>query len=74
MTSGQDLNTDALVTAARDISKHIAGLADELLHLRHPVGDVSATIVHAQINKLKDQAALLTAVINDIAKSESVGV
>ncbi len=72
--TGPDLNTDALVSAARDISKHIAGLADELQHLRHPVGEVSHTGVHAQINKLKDQAALLTAVINDIAKSESVGV
>jgi hypothetical protein len=70
MSSAQDLNTDALATAARDISRHIAGLADELLHLRHPVGDVSATLVHAQINKLRDQAALLTAVVADIAKSE----
>jgi hypothetical protein len=73
MSSGHDVNTDALVTAARDISRHIAGLADELLHLRHPVGEVNPQLVHAQINKLRDQSALLTAVIGDIAKSESVG-
>ena len=74
MTSGQDINTDALITAARDISRHIAGLADELLHLRHPASTPpSAAVLHAQINKLKDQAALLTAVVGDIARSESVG-
>ena len=73
MTSGQDMNTDALAHAVRDIGRHIAGLADELQHLRHPVGDVNPGLVHAQINKLKDQAALLNAVVADLARAESVG-
>jgi cell division protein FtsB len=73
MTAGQDMNSDALANAVLDIGRHIAGLADELQHLRHPVGSVNQALVHAQINKLKDQAALLTAVIADLARAASEG-
>jgi hypothetical protein len=61
---------DALAAATRDISRHIAGLADELLHLHHNrVGDTS-TMIARQLDKIRDQIALLSAVVNDLAAAE----
>ena len=61
---------DALAAAARDISRHIAGLADELLHMHHnPAGPTPGTVDHV-LHKIKDQIALLSAVVDDLAKAE----
>ncbi|HTZ71453.1 MAG TPA: hypothetical protein VMB71_12435 [Acetobacteraceae bacterium] len=67
----RDLKTpDALAAAARDISRHIAGLADELLHLHHNRAGDTEGLVDRQLDKLRDQIALLTAVVNDLARAE----
>jgi uncharacterized protein YigA (DUF484 family) len=70
MPTRQYETPDALAAATRDISRHIAGLADELLHLHHNrVGDTAA-LVDRQLDKIRDQIALLSAVVNDLAKVE----
>ncbi len=61
---------DSLATAARDISRHIAGLADELLHMHHANGGTRESAIDHQLDKLRDQIALLTAVVNDLARAE----
>jgi hypothetical protein len=65
-----DKSPDALAAAVRDISRHIAGLADELLHLHHSRTSSTEKLVDQQLNKMKDQIALLSAVVNDLAKAE----
>jgi hypothetical protein len=73
MVEAHDTNIDALCKAAADIGRHIAGLADELTALRHPHAPTppSPELVGRQINKLRDQVALLGAVVEDIAKQET---
>jgi hypothetical protein len=61
---------DALAAATRDISRHIAGLADELLHMHHSRVDGTDSLIDQQLNKIRDQIALLTAVVNDLARVE----
>jgi hypothetical protein len=61
---------DALATATRDISRHIAGLADELLHMHHSRVDGTPALIDHQLDKIRDQIALLTAVVNDLARVE----
>ena len=70
MTTLPNKTPDALAAAARDISRHIAGLADELLHLHHSRTSSTEKLVDQQLNKMKDQIALLSAVVNDLAKAE----
>jgi hypothetical protein len=61
---------DALARTARDVSRHIAGLADELLALHHnPVGDTRPLIDRA-LDRMRDQIALLSAVVDDLARAE----
>jgi hypothetical protein len=73
MVEATESNVDALCKATADIGRHISGLAEELAALRHPHAPAtpSPDLVARQINKLRDQAALLTAVVDDIAKQES---
>jgi hypothetical protein len=63
-------SADSLAAAARDISRHIAGLADELLHLHHSRAGSTEKLVDQQLNKIRDQIALLSAVVDDLAKAE----
>jgi hypothetical protein len=74
MTDETDNTVDALCKAAADVGRHIAGLAEELSALRHPHAPAapSPELVTRQINKLRDQAALLAAVIEDIGRQETV--
>jgi hypothetical protein len=67
MSTTGDVNIDALCHSARDISKHIAGMADELLSIHHANGEGSSDLVPKQINKIRDQISLLSAVVEDIA-------
>jgi hypothetical protein len=70
MPNRETQTPDALASATRDISRHIAGLADELLHIHHNrVGDTS-TMINRQLDKIRDQIALLSAVVNDLAAAE----
>ncbi len=73
MVEAQDANLDALCKATADIGRHIAGLAEELTALRHPhaPSPPSHELVTRQINKIRDQVALLTAVVDDIARKEA---
>jgi hypothetical protein len=64
------LDADALCHAARDIARNIAGMAEELSHLRHMSGGENATLVDRQLIKLRDQATLLNAVIADLEKTQ----
>ncbi len=68
MTVTKDQDTDALCNAARDIARHIAGMAEELAHLRHPHGTPSPELIQHQIVKIRDQITLLSGVVADIAK------
>jgi hypothetical protein len=68
MSSTQNVNIDALCHSARDISRHIAGMSDELLSIHHNATEGS-DLVARQINKIRDQIALLSAVVEDIAKA-----
>jgi hypothetical protein len=70
MTSIEHKTTDALAHAARDISRHIAGLSDELLHLHHGKAGDTALLVDRTLDKIRDQIALLTAVVDDLARAE----
>ena len=70
MSTLPDKTPDSLAAAVRDISRHIAGLADELLHLHHSRVSSTEKLVDQQLNKMKDQIALLSAVVNDLAKAE----
>jgi hypothetical protein len=69
MTVSQDVNIDALCHTARDISRHIAGMADELLSIHHANTNADSELVPRQINKIRDQIALLSAVVEDIARA-----
>jgi len=70
MPNRETKTPDALASATRDISRHIAGLSDELMHMHHNrVGD-TATLISRQLDKIRDQIALLTAVVNDLAIAE----
>lgn len=70
MTDSNSKTPDALATAARDISRHIAGLADELLSMHHARSGPDAVRIDLQLDRLRDQIALLTAVVNDLARAE----
>ena len=70
LTTLKDKTPDALATAARDISKHIAGLADELMYMHQSRTDATAKNVDHQLHKIKDQIALLSAVVDDLTKAE----
>jgi hypothetical protein len=70
MTTGHHKTPDALAHAAHDISRHIAGLADELLHLHHSKAGDTAPLVDRTLDKMRDQIALLTAVVDDLARAE----
>jgi uncharacterized protein YigA (DUF484 family) len=70
MTTRQPLSPDALAGTTRDISRHIAGLADELLYMHHNRAGNAASLVSRQIDKIRDQIALLSAVVNDLAQAE----
>ena len=61
---------DALASATRDISRHIAGLADELLHLHHNRVSDTSVLIPRQLDRIRDQIALLSAVVNDLAAAE----
>ena len=67
MPVSQDVNIEALCHTARDISRHIAGMSDELLSLHHASAD--SELVPRQINKIRDQITLLRAVVEDIARA-----
>ena len=69
MSSVETLDSDALCNAARDISRHIAGMAEELSHLRHASGGESQTLVDRQLIQMRDQVTLLSAVIGDLEKT-----
>jgi hypothetical protein len=69
MTTTSDVNIDALCHSARDISKHIAGMADELLSIHHANTDGASDLAAKQINKIRDQISLLSAVVEDIARA-----
>ena len=69
MTVSHDVNIDALCHSARDISRHIAGMADELLSIHHAATTGDSEMVPRQINKIRDQIALLSAVVEDIARA-----
>jgi hypothetical protein len=75
MVQTDDTNLDALCKATADVGRHIAGLAEELAALRHPhaPSTPSPDLIARQINKLRDQAALLTAVVEDIHRSSAAG-
>jgi hypothetical protein len=63
--------TEALTAAARDTSRHITGLLDELHQIHNSRGaNAERTAEDRQIDKIKDQIALLTAVVNDLSKAE----
>ena len=64
------LDADALCHAARDIARHVAGLAEELTNLRHMSGGESQALVDRQIVKMRDQVTLLGAVIGDIERAQ----
>jgi hypothetical protein len=66
----QPQTADALAAAARDISRHIAGLADELLHMHHSSTPASQGVVDKVLTKIKDQIVLLSAVVDDLSKAE----
>jgi uncharacterized protein YigA (DUF484 family) len=70
MLNRETQTPDALASATRDISRHIAGLADELLHLHHNRVADTATLIPRQLDKIRDQIALLSAVVNDLAAAE----
>jgi hypothetical protein len=73
MSEVADKDCDALCNAARDISRHIAGMAEELVVLRHarqPGGEPSHKLIEKQINRMRDQVALLGTVMNDIERLE----
>jgi hypothetical protein len=70
MTTRQQLSPDALASATRDISRHIAGLADELIHMHHNRAGTANSVVSHQLDKIRDQIALLSAVVNDLAQAE----
>lgn len=70
MSTLPDKSRDALASAVRDISRHIAGMADELHHLHHAKPGTTAKLVDQQIHKMRDQIALLSAVMDDLAKAE----
>jgi hypothetical protein len=70
MSAAEALDCDALCHAARDIARHIAGLAEEMSHLRHMSGGESQTLIDRQLLKLRDQVTLLTAVVSDIERTQ----
>jgi hypothetical protein len=70
MTTDAAKDADGLCTAARDIARHIAGLAEELSALRHMTGGENAKLVDRQLVKLRDQTTLLTAVVGDLEKTQ----
>jgi hypothetical protein len=70
MTTLTKQTPDALAAAARDISRHISGLADELLHLHHSTTGSTEKVVDQVLHKIKDQIALLSAVVDDLSKAE----
>ncbi len=70
MNSAVTMDMDALCNAARDIGRHIAGLAEELSHLRHMTGGESQTLVDRQLIKMRDQVTLLTAVVSDLERTQ----
>jgi hypothetical protein len=70
MNAGEALEADALCHAARDVARHIAGLAEELSVLRHASGGESQTLVDRQLVKLRAQLTLLTGVVGDLEKTQ----
>ncbi len=74
MSSVEILDSDALCHAARDISRHIAGMAEELSHLQHAAGGASQTLVDRQLIQMRDQVTLLSAVISDLEKTRPAAV
>ncbi len=66
----QPQTADALAAAARDISRHIAGLADELLHMHHGSAPTVPAAVDKVLHRIRDQIALLSAVVDDLSKAE----
>lgn len=72
MSTAEHASVDTLTRTAREISRQIAALTDELAGLRHPRGPEkpSAELIRKQINKIEDQIALLSSVVRDIAARE----
>ncbi len=73
MSEAQQTDADALCHAARDIARHVAGLAEEMSHLRHMSGGESQGLIDRQIVKLRDQVTLLSAVVGDLEKAQHGG-
>lgn len=69
MSSTTESSFEALCHSARDISRHIAGMAEELLSMRHADPDQNSEMAARQVAKMRDQATLLDAVLRDIAKA-----
>jgi hypothetical protein len=68
MSDATTTSFDALCHSVRDISRHIAGMAEELQSIQHASTGVSSDMVPRQINKIRDQITLLSAVVEDIAR------
>ena len=66
-------DADALCHAARDIARHIAGLAEEISSLRHMTRGENKTVIDRELIKLKDQVTLLGAVVEDLERAQHAG-
>jgi hypothetical protein len=67
----QSKTPETLTAAARDTARHITGLLEELAHIHSSRGaNTERTAEDRQIDKIKDQIALLSAVVNDLSKAE----
>lgn len=67
-------DVDSLCSAARDVTRHIGALVDELVTLRHPHGQAATpnpALLEKQIARIRDQILLLSSVVEDIARHEA---
>jgi hypothetical protein len=74
MSVADRTDADALCHAARDIARHVAGLAEEISSLRHMAGGENKTLIDRELVKLKDQVTLLSAVVGDLERAQHAAV
>lgn len=67
--STTDTSLEALCHTARDISRHIAGMTDELLSMRSADPEHKSEVSRKQVDKIRDQIALLSSIVEDIARA-----
>ncbi len=72
MSTTEHASVDTLCQTARDISRHLMAMCDELAALRHPHAPAkpSRDAIAKQICKIQDQVTLLHSVVEDIARHE----